>query len=1234
MSNNKKIFKQIYAESMNILQSVKASLHKKTRQNYFSKLENVSHLATLKKINRELQTFQKIKTETPKINNKISTKITAAVMKAAKPAYVPPVKPKVAKEYFVTASVKLKFEFTTKQKAGNRHIYDETKPFAKKITAYSEEEAIKQFEENINQEFIVMSTGEDSRHHKSVSVDSYHNMEVNSFSGMQANQEATIFMKSAKPLKYEFIPSTDRLNKNNGFCVSDVILGVYAKHIPTLNLQRFTDLCLKVRYKNCGSYEDYLATQKWSLDQGVTPEMLCEICKILDISHYSYDITNKCFLKFVCSKNRNYPALVYYCVNGHMYHVEKKDAALKLAMSAKSIEHKIKSNLLDEEMGAKTNKYATKTIVENVDISNLSQDEYKGTICIYAKTNLNEELDMIIEKYNYIPEIKNKKFVVTEIYFNLNETQDMILTIDPNISGHSMTWKDVKILCEKNNIEFKNQSFAGLIKQLQDKFFNSESIRHKFTPAERLKLYNDLNKKCSTCEKDLKINNFHLDHIIPLSRRGTNEIENLQILCKPCHFEKTRQEQNDQYVKQSATESSVNLTTKQIFNSDLTHRYAFVEKLTDKEIDQKKYFIDINRCRKNILYSSKYDYPLFTVMDEPVIYKGKKRPGLYFVETKQYVPMRGNGWYSQPMIEYCLSKGLIYECNIKYALYSSLTIPSNYYVKFIDYLYDSLDNRAKLSVNTFIGALKPKVRETWKSKFINTDPNVVLYHSLKLDGAFIHTKDIADKYYYQLFDVYTTEKNETEAPLYNQILDLEAIEVHRLISEIEKRGGQCLSVRTDCVECVFPDNIFPFYHDPKDENKNLIGFLDTHKYNVPDDIYRVRALPDSFYWDKECKLPKYKLEDKCEGKTNIIEKLPKYVRTGTYDFKLPIYNIISDVSDNNFNPLVESILASGKSIHIDGRAGCGKSTLIKLLQHSMTVANKKYISLAPTNKACRIIDGITCHKFVSTHTCSIRTMDYKYIFIDEVSMMSEAFYKYFLLVKSIRPDILFIVSGDFGQLLPVGDRLDDANYKDSLALNELVDGNRLILSKCRRSDDKLYNMLLPDNINYLKKQDFGNNTSNINICFTNKKRIEVNDTKMKLAIKNSHLKSSKILKLDKLDYDDNSQYVELVAGMPIIARKNSKQFNICNNETFKIHEVRHKTNTIAIKDEFGDNEPITIGFDQFQHMFYLAYCITTHKSQGMTIDQPYCIHEFEKFDERMKYVALSRSTDILNINIV
>ena len=63
MTTNKQQFKQLLVESKKILQNVKASLNKKTRLNYFSKLDTVSHLSTLKKINRELQTFEKVKTE-------------------------------------------------------------------------------------------------------------------------------------------------------------------------------------------------------------------------------------------------------------------------------------------------------------------------------------------------------------------------------------------------------------------------------------------------------------------------------------------------------------------------------------------------------------------------------------------------------------------------------------------------------------------------------------------------------------------------------------------------------------------------------------------------------------------------------------------------------------------------------------------------------------------------------------------------------------------------------------------------------------------------------------------------------------------------------------------------------------------------------------------------------------------------------------------------------------------
>ena len=41
--------------------------------------------------------------------------------------------------------------------------------------------------------------------------------------------------------------------------------------------------------------------------------------------------------------------------------------------------------------------------------------------------------------------------------------------------------------------------------------------------------------------------------------------------------------------------------------------------------------------------------------------------------------MRGNGWYSQPMVEYCLKKKLIVEADIKYVVIASIQIDENYF---------------------------------------------------------------------------------------------------------------------------------------------------------------------------------------------------------------------------------------------------------------------------------------------------------------------------------------------------------------------------------------------------------------------------------------------------------------------------------------------------------------------------------------------------------------------------
>jgi ATP-dependent exoDNAse (exonuclease V) alpha subunit len=302
-----------------------------------------------------------------------------------------------------------------------------------------------------------------------------------------------------------------------------------------------------------------------------------------------------------------------------------------------------------------------------------------------------------------------------------------------------------------------------------------------------------------------------------------------------------------------------------------------------------------------------------------------------------------------------------------------------------------------------------------------------------------------------------------------------------------------------------------------------------------------------------------------------------------------------------------------------------------MLQKEMTNQGILYKSLAPTNKACRLINGETMHRFSSMATGSyIRdTLKfYKYIFIDEVSMMSEMFYKFFMVLKRMRPDIRFIIAGDFAQLLPVKDRIEDCNYKNSLALHELCDGNRLELIKCRRSDATLFNMLLPGNINKIKKTDFQNKMTNRHIAFTNKKRIAINKMEMDKMIKQKKVKA---LELEGLCYDPNSQDVRLCTGMPVIARKNSKELNIFNNETFIIKSIKLKDNIIVVFDEGREQE---VPIPEFTKMFNVAYCITVHKSQGATFDEAYTIHEFEQFDTRLKYVALSRATDINLLNII
>ena len=110
-------------------------------------------------------------------------------------------------------------------------------------------------------------------------------------------------MRGSTPVQYDNIKNCDKLDRKIGKCVIDNFLGVYMPHIKKLNEHKFISMCEE--YYRINSIDD---EDVWTIEQGVTPACLQSICMKYKISHYAYDIYNKCFFKNI--GNRYFPVFM------------------------------------------------------------------------------------------------------------------------------------------------------------------------------------------------------------------------------------------------------------------------------------------------------------------------------------------------------------------------------------------------------------------------------------------------------------------------------------------------------------------------------------------------------------------------------------------------------------------------------------------------------------------------------------------------------------------------------------------------------------------------------------------------------------------------------------------------------------------------------------------------------------------------------------------------------------
>jgi hypothetical protein len=285
--------------------------------------------------------------------------------------------------------------------------------------------------------------------------------------------------------------------------------------------------------------------------------------------------------------------------------------------------------------------------------------------------------------------------------------------------------------------------------------------------------------------------------------------------------------------------------------------------------------------------------------------------------------------------------------------------------------------------------------------------------------------------------------------------------------------------------------------------------------------------------------------------------------------------------------------------------------LLQALYDHLSGLGNKVAKLALTNTAALKIGGSTIHKFfkISIDNDAVQpniiysiVKHFKYVLVDEVSMIPTNLYRFLNLIKM--HGIVVSMAGDFKQLKPVLE--EHIDFSDTPMLFDLVEGQKLLLKHnyranqqfadaCERSE---YNLeMFPRSATGVDQKSL----DKLNICRSNAKRKQINE-----------MCAKKYGKLGSV-------------GSHVICTKNvtiDGRF-FANNEMFEV------VNRGSIKRLFTDeDETVQVeSWAEFLKVCELAYCITTHKAQGATIRVPYTIYEFARMEAECKYTALTRTSD-------
>jgi ATP-dependent DNA helicase PIF1 len=397
----------------------------------------------------------------------------------------------------------------------------------------------------------------------------------------------------------------------------------------------------------------------------------------------------------------------------------------------------------------------------------------------------------------------------------------------------------------------------------------------------------------------------------------------------------------------------------------------------------------------------------------------------------------------------------------------------------------------------------------------------------------------------------------------------------------------------------------------------------------------------------------------------------------------PLNSDISIVLNTEQELAVDAFM-SGENVFITGPAGTGKSVTLRKIISSLTQNERKFGVTSTTGNSAILIGGKTLHSYLGIGLAKdsaediFRFVRYKLshvakklreidtLIIDEISMLDAELFdkisRYLcLLRKSDKPfgGIQLILTGDFCQLEPVvGDYCFKASEWSRLNLKVIKlqqqirqDGDsefQEILSKLRygRCDDTILTRLKS-----LKDTDFNGviptilYSKNVDVDTINRveylKLLSTGVETKRYSYINHGTSSDKPKIVNWANSLNIPELIELCVDSQVLVTANIDQKSgIVNGTRGVVVELKPKSVVIKLvsgslyevgyyKNTLVEDPDIALSFMPLK----LAYALTIHKSQGMTLDAIEIDIGHNIFASGQAYTAISRAKNLKSVRV-